>query len=506
MPARRPLRLSAAVAILLGGLLAWAIPALAGPGTRHHGSAPALRTPEDAGQRAGTPAVRRSVPGRSVPGRPAPTAIGRRWTAARRILGPLAADLAAPQVSVGPGGDLLVATGPGNEEAPQQDRAELLSVRPRGLGLVTVTRPLRGIQEVLALGHLGGRAVALEATSPARLACCSEALTQTLGAASVGTRMTLADGLEGATTGALIPIGGGLLAAVDNQAGITVARAVADGRLEAPEALVTGDPTPAALAATPRGDGGALLAWTAPGAGPQTVTGTTTSPGSSGTASGYDQPANRLIEVASVGAQGRPGPGRLAVRRPEGTAVEAIDLAAHGAGATLAWTESPPVPDGAAATVLWTDVEPRGGHDPIHRLSSARESAGGVALAGARDGAQVLAWQACAVAAGTCRVRAVLRRPDGAWSRVRDLGADDPGAFPVVAQSPGGQALVGWIAGGRVRLTTAAPGVMGFAPAHVLSAPGASGLAVGYGVSGVGAAVWVQGTVAQSVMAARLLP
>ncbi len=520
-------------ALLIGGLLAWALPALAGPGARGRASAPARRasavvprtstptgpsltiaTTATGGAASATvttsslsttdtadTAIAAAAP--SLTSAPPLSSVGT-WSRPFAVLAPAASDLIAPLLAVSGSDSLAVGSGRTDEDAPAVAQAEVLSAGASD----RFSAPLApaATQETLAAGYLGARLVLVTGTSPDTESCCSSAATQVLQAGQLGVAQPLASSLEGVSTGALVPVRGGLLAAVDNQAGITVARSDASGSFSGAEQLVGSDPTPPLMAAGSLSDGGALIAWTAPASAAQTVTGTTTAPGSSSTASGYDQPRNQLIEYATAGAQGVPGAAKRAVTVPAGRQIDALQAVPHGAGLTLGWTESWYVANTYESRVFWSDVSAAGA-GRVHTLSAASTSAVGLSGAGSSDGAEVLTWQACDIAAGTCDTQAALRPTGAAWGPVQSLGAVDPTSFPVATQSSRGQSLVGWISNGRVQAAAAAPGASDFSlPVQLSSAANASDLALSFGAGTKAAAVWVQGTYDQKLVGARFTP
>ncbi len=407
-------------------------------------------------------------------------------------------------LAVSADGRFAVGSGRTDEDAPSQARAAISTGTAQDI--TAAPAAVAGAQATLAAAYLDRRLVLVTGTSPAGDACCSSAAT----VAGTGAAHTLTADLEGTTTAALVPVRGGLLAAVDNQAGITVARSNGAASFARGVSLVGSDPTPPLMAVGSLADGGAIVAWTAPApaAGAQTVTGTTTAPGSTTTtAAGYDQPRNPLIRFAVAGPGGLPGAARLAVTVPSGREIEALAVVPHRRGATLAWTESWYAGMRYVSEVFWTDVG-AGSTPQASELSPSSTVAVGVSLAGASDGHEVLAWQACDVGAGTCRTDAALRPHGDAWGTVRSLGGVDPTSFPVATESAGGEALVGWVANGGVRAAAANPAATNFHPSvAVTRADGDSDLALGFGADATQAiAVWVQGTYDQKLVGARFSP
>jgi hypothetical protein len=519
---RRIITLLAIAVLLAGALLAWALPALAR--TRHSGAREVAarsvvaraavartappRTTTRARTAAGTAttAAQPKPKPRPRPGASAGPTMPRSWVGSWsrpfEVTAPVASDLISPVLAVSATGQLAVGSGLTDEDAPNHARAEVITALPSGA--VTPRRTLSGVQQTLAAAYLGNQLVLVTGTSPAADACCSSASTLAVRGLGFGASEPLAAGLEGASTAALVPVRGGLLAAVDNQAGITVARSNESVGFSAGEQLTGGDPTPPLMAAGSLVDGGAVVAWTAPAASAQTVTGTTTAPGSSTTAAGYDQPRNELIYFATAGPVGLPGAPRLAITVPRGRQIDALTVAAHGDGATVAWTESWYAGTLYRSEVFWADL---GNSAQGQALSGGATAAVGLSMAGSARGRQVLTWQACDVSAGTCTADAALRPHGDAWGPVRSLGTVDPTSFPVATQSSLGQSLVGWVDNGRVRVRAAKPGATRFyRPVTVARGAADSALSLGFGAGERADAVWIQGTVDQKLEGARFTP
>jgi hypothetical protein len=510
---RRVLSLGVLGVLVSGVLLAWAIPALAhsGGGRASHarpaapaGAVASASTSDGAARTVASSTRTTTSPAGAKPRAPVrPVKLIGTWSAPFRVSAPVASDLIPPVLGLAPGGAFVVGAGTTNEDATNQAHAAIST--GTGLDATAPTHYLSGVQQTLAAAYLNGRLVLLTGTSPPADACCSTASTAH-GSGLTGSQQ-LAGNLEGTSTGALVPVRGGLLAAVDNQAGITVARSDGAATFSAGDQLVPSDPTPPLMAVGSLSDGGAIVAWTAPSTGAQTVTGTTTTPGStSTTASGYDQPENQLIRFATAGESGLPGSVRLAVTVPAGREIDALAVAPHRRGATLAWTESWYAGSAYRSAVFWTDLGTGSQLKPTE-LSSARTAAVGVSLAASTGGRQVVSWQACAIGAGTCRTAAALRPYGDRWGPVRSLGSVDPTSFPVATESARGQALVGWVANGLVRAASADPAATVFHPAvAVARADGDANLTLGFGTAERAVAVWVQGSVDQKLVGARFTP
>jgi hypothetical protein len=508
-----PLWFAVALALLTGGLLAGALPALAGPGVRRAatgvtGTATLLATSGAVGTAGPTTAAltqdRDLTSTLAVNSPPEAAGSDGRWNRPFGVLAPIASDLIAPLITVSAANAIAVGSGPTDEDAPASARAEVLTAGADDR-FAKALAPASA-QATLAAAYLGPRLVLLTGTSASDDACCSSASAQVVDAGTLATPVPLAGGLEGATAAVLVPVRGGLLAAVDNQAGITVGRSDATGNFSGIEQIVTAHPTPPLMAAGPLSDGGALIAFTAPASAAQKVTGTTTSPGSSSTASGYDQPRNRLIEYATAGPSGSPGAVKLAVTVPAGRQIDALTVMPLGSGVTLGWTESWYVGNRYLSQVFSDDLS-SSGTGPQRTISAAASDAVGLSGAGSAAGGEVLSWQACDIGAGTCETEAVLRPPGGDWGAVLSLGSVDPTSFPVAAQSPAGQSVIGWITHGVVEGAVAESGASGFLPAvRVSRASDASVLALSFGAGTRAAAVWVQGTDVQKLVGARFTP
>jgi hypothetical protein len=520
--------------LLIGGLTAWALPALARSGARVHRTTQVARIP--AAATATTATATPNSPATATLNSPATSTHGSTaaattdtapttsstavlhtretagsavvsvgsWSPPFTISAPVAADLIAPVIAVSAANGVAVGSGQTNEDAPERARAAVLSAG--ALDVFSTHLAPVATEQTLAAGYLGDRLVVLTATSTGGGACCSNASTQSVLGGELQTPEPLASGLAGAANGALVPVRGGLLAAVDNQAGITVARSDASGAFGSSEQLIGADTTPPLMAAGPLQDGGAIVAWTAPASDAETIAGTPASPGSSPTAEGYDQPRNQLIAFATAGPSGAPGRARLAVTVPAGRQIDALGVVPHDAGATLAWTESWYFAGHYLSQVFWADLTADGVGQP-RALSSAASGAVGVSLAGTSAGREVLSWQACEIGAGTCVTQAALR-PDGdAWGPVRSLGPVDPTSFPVASQSSRGQSLVAWISNGVVYGASGQPDSDAFSAAQRISgADTASDLALDFGEGTRAAAVWVQGTFDEKLVGARFTP
>lgn len=367
-----------------------------------------------------------------------------------------------------------------DEDDPTQSLA-LLTWSPAH-GAFLQPRPLAGDQQTLAVGYRGRDLLALAGTSPTGQSCCSSVVA--VGPASHGSpgpQRELLSGLAGATAAQLLVTGGRVLAVVGTERGVWVAQASGGGlRFGSPRRLSGRRQLPQAFDAVARGDGRTIVAWAAR---TDAVTG----------------PGPRTISV-SRGASGRPpGGARTLLTVARGHEVDELALAAGPGPPTVAWVESWFDRAGRYhAQVRAADLTAR--LRPV-TLSGAQDAVAGIAFAGGRGGDQILAWKACA-RSGACAAWATTRR-GGAFGRPTRLGTIDAGQSPVTTVTDGGRTVVAWVAGGHVLAatgTTSGPG----RPQVVSRTSFASDLALTADAAGGALAVWTQGTLAQSLVAARL--
>ncbi len=410
-----------------------------------------------------------ATPGRTL------TASASSWSTPQRIFGPVASDLLAPELAVSVTGQLAVGSGTTDEDTPSSAQADVLT--STGVHHFAALQ-LKGTQEVLAAAYAGSRLVLLTGTSPANktLACCSTATVMVESGGRIISRRVVANGLAGASTGELVPLSNGLLAVTDNQTGIWVARAGPSGVFGRPRKLADGGAQPPLVAAGSLANGGAVVAWTTP---------------ASWQAGAY---APQVVHDATTGPAGLPHGASVALTAPEGDTVGALQVAGNRTGATLAFTESWFDAVGDFHSVADAADVGRGGA-VVKQLSPSSVLATSVSMAAAAGGRQVVAWQACGAGSDLCSAEAALRPHGYAWGPARHLGGVDTTSFPVAAESPLGQAMVGWISGGDVYTRAAGRGAGGFAAAHAISRAGVgSDLALVFGPGTKALAAWAEGT------------
>ncbi len=333
-------------------------------------------------------------------------------------------------------------------------------------GRILSPRRVPGSQEVLALAYDGSALQLLTGTSPTRFACCSSAEAIRFSGGRFGSARGLVGGLAGATVGSVLTVPGKVLAAVATERGVWDALAPSganpgrarrvDRRADLPEALGT------ALGARNQ----LVLVWTA-------------------RASQF-APGPSSIFVARSAGKGAPRGQAVAITVPSGHRIDELQVAHRNGGATVAWIES--WFDTSGAYHSQTMVADLGRGPGV--VSSTGGVASGLAFAGNSHGAQALAWRECAPS-GSCTLRAALRAAGGSFRPAQTLGAVDASGSPAVAVSKRGTALLGWIAGGHVRASSARVSHGGFGGAQVVSgAQLSSNLALAFGPGGQALAAW----------------
>jgi hypothetical protein len=409
-----------------------------------------------------------------------------RWSDPFRLAPPTSSDLQPPVLVVSASGQLAVGSGTTNEDNPSLASAELIT--GTAAGRVGRRSTISGSQQVLASAYIGTRLVVLTGTSPAgnSLACCSSvaAASTTATSSKLGSARSLVKGLAGTTSGQLVPLSDGLLAVIDNQGGLWVARAGTNGRFGSARRLSGLAAQPAVVAASQLASGGSIVAWTTPSA-------------------WAAEPSSQTIHVASAGPGGVPGPGHVELTLPAGVSVDQLALAAHRDAATLAFTEN--FSDAAGQFHSEAYVADVGsGRAALTEISPSTVLAGPVSLSAAAGGHQVLAWQACVQATGACTAQAALRPHGYGWGPVQTLGPVDPTDFPVTGESATGQGLVGWVTGGDVAARVAGTAATRFGATHLVSRAGTdANLALAFGPGEYAVAAWTQGIEPQQLEGAR---
>jgi hypothetical protein len=235
------------------------------------------------------------------------------------------------------------------------------------------------------------------------------------------------------------------------------------------------------LAAAPMRTGGGSVAWV--------------------TASGGGEAAPDKIWVAFGSTTSAPSHPRVVVTVPFGHSVDELALAEGVKGPTLAWVES--WYDAAGAYHSVVRARDLGRSAALSAtISSAFSLASEIALTNNGAGGQVLSWQSCA-GSSSCAAVAALREARQHFGAPEQLGSVDPSQAPAPAISSNGEALVGWISGGRVlTAATGAPGGSFGNPVTVSSATDAADLTLAFGPGRQALAAWTEGVVAPVVEAA----
>jgi hypothetical protein len=399
------------------------------------------------------------------------------WSRPAWFASPVALDIIGPEAAVSPSKASAVAFSVQDEDDPANSSA-FATWRSAG-GRLSQSRQVPNAQVVLALAFRAGTLELLTGNSPAGQACCSEGDVTAL---SAGGRFDggrrLVGQLAGATAGQLVPLGGGMLAAIATERGVWVSQAGRSGHFGNTRRLAGAGSSPQALQATSVANGG-VVAWTS---------------GSGGSGGGAAR-----ISVAIGSSRGVPRRARTAVRVPRRDGIDELGLAPAPNGATLAWVES------------WYD--PRGNyHSELAAadLSSPRRTttfaisgtiASGLTFAADARGDQVLAWKACTWMA-TCSVRAVLRPAGGRFAAPVRLGSIDASDGPAAAVAPSGEALIGWIDRGHVLASHLSARATRFSAVHTVSSTDyAANLTLAF-AGGEALAAWSQGTFAPTVVGA----
>ncbi len=403
------------------------------------------------------------------------------WSGPFEFSQPGSLDLAPPQLAFSPGGSAAAAFGVQDVDTPGDSQAYLGS--RTAAGSVAAPRAIAGAREILALSFDGRALELLTGAGPANQDCCSSAQAITLSAGGVLQRpRTLIGGLAGASFGRLLTLGDGrLLAAVATQRGVWVSQSSRGDRFAATRRLTGSDAMPESLAAAWLGGESTIVAWTS-------------ATGLAGAAT------PRSISYAIGYRSGAPRRVRTLLTVPAGHRIDELSLARRGAGATAAWVES------------WYD---RGGnfhsevraadvatHPGVRRLSAAGPPASGVTIAADAAGDQAVSWQTCAQN-GSCGVHVTVRGSSATFGAGTSLGSVDAGQSPALTVGPRGQILTGWIRSGHPVAVTGSARRGGFGAARVLSSTiFALDLTVGFGPGRDALAVWTQGTLNPSVVAA----
>lgn len=402
------------------------------------------------------------------------------WGRPFRLAAPQSTDVTPATLAFGPRGVAGIGYGLQDEDNPSSSAAFLALLSPGGT--VSASQQVPGVQQALGLAFAGADPELLAGTSPSGETCCTtvEAIRFTGGA--FAPPQVLSDSLTGATSGALIPMGGGsLLATFATDRGVWVSQARGAGSFGPARRVSPGGAMPWTLAVTPSVGGRTNVAWTE-------------------TRGQQGEKGPTQIMVASGSRGAAPGRGHTAVTAASGRRVGRIALAPRPGGGTLGWTET------------WFDrggryhgqvVEADLGARRRRSFSEDGRVAAGLAMAGDGAGNQVLAWKAC-TGAGDCQLEASVRPARGSFGQPVGLGAIDPGQSPAAAIGSGGRALVGWTSSGHVLAAAGDARAARFARAQLVSATNyAADLVIAFAPGGLEAlAAWTQGTLAPDVVGA----
>lgn len=367
-----------------------------------------------------------------------------------------------------------------DEDDPASSSA-LVALRSSA-GRLSAPRTVPGAREVLGEAFDGAALDLLTGTAAPADACCSSVGVSSLAGGRFGSRRTLLRGLAGSTIGYLTPLRPAqLLAAIATGDGVWVAQSRPGGPFAQTREVSLAGQSPWTLATSALPGGAGTVAWTA----------TTGQAGES---------APGQVFAASGSSRAAPDGARAAVTVPAGHAIDELALVPGRARTTAAWVESWFDAGGAYhSQVVVRDLD--AGAQP-RAFAIAGQTASGVTAAGDVRGDQVVAWKSCA-ATPACELWAVVRRAGGRFGPPVALGPVDPYEDPAAAISAASEAVVGWIAGGRVLAAVWSGGRFG--PAHVVSAGGdAGGLTVAFGPGGQALAAWAAGSAEPQLLGAVL--
>lgn len=366
-------------------------------------------------------------------------------------------------------------------DSPELSNASV-TLRSPG-GAVDSPRRVPGAQQVLGLTFDGPALELLTATSPADLACCSQAAAVRVSpSGAFGRPHTLVSKLDGSSLGQLLTLADGqMVAAIASTNGVWAAQSVSGNRFAGVHRLTVASDLPEALAATGLGGEKSIIAWT--------------------TGSGVPGEASpRSIYGAFGSRSSPPRRSRDLLTLPATRRIDELAVAARGSMPTLGWIQSWFDNHGNYhAQVEAADISSR---PRIRALSPAGQIASGLTFAGDARGDQALAWSICA-SDGSCTLHVSVRGAQGIFSPSVSLGSIDPAQTSSVSVAGDGEALVGWVRFGHPVAAVSQPASPRFGPIAVLSQTTyALDLAVSFGPKQEGLAAWTQGTLAPSVVAA----
>jgi hypothetical protein len=403
-----------------------------------------------------------------------------------QIIAPTDSDLLPAVLGYADSGTAAAAFGTYDEDEPGISAASLATQAAAN----PFTRPAKisNAQQVLSLTYLGTDLELLVGTSPHKIEfgtlepCCSkEVIVRVPKGAGFKDRHTLIEGLDGASQGTIVPADGRLLAAAADEEGVWAAQSNTNGRFGRTHALAPAGSFTQTMDAAGLSNGRTIVVWTA-----------RTSQFAPGPIAIYD-----AVGTPNSG----PSKAAIAINVPASHEIDELAVAAHGAIPTVAWIES--WYDGAGAFHSQAFAEDLAGAHRAQPVSSPTVLASGLALGSGANGDEVIAFRACTLA-DTCTVEAATRRA-GHFAAAASLGAIEASQKPVVAESPTGYAMVGWVNPlGNVNAAIAPAATGHFAGAYRVSKSGyASDLTAAFAPTGNTATVaWTQGTYEESLVGA----
>jgi hypothetical protein len=394
------------------------------------------------------------------------------WGSPVALIGPQQRDIVPAQIAFSGAGEAAVAFGEQDPENTADANAFVAERSPSGH--FGQAQRLPGVQSALGLAFGGSTLQVETGWAPSPRSCCAAA------AIATGPRLasgpSLVGGLTGITDGQLTALTSGkLLASIATSRGVWVAQSGGGGRFglnsQARRLRFTGAATD--LAAAPLRTGGGSVAWAA------------------ADGNGVEWP--RQIWVAFGSAAHAPEGPRAVVAVPSGHSVDEVALAEGVKGPALAWVES------------WYDSH--GGYYSVVKVrdlgrpnaatatvSSAFSLAAGLAFASNAAGGQVLSFESCGTT-GSCVVLAAVREARQHFAAPQQVGSVDPSEAPAPSISSGGEAVVGWISGGRVLASATGPRGGSFGrPVTVSPATDGADLTLSFGPGRQALAAWTEGS------------
>jgi hypothetical protein len=427
----------------------------------------------------------------------APASAG--WTRPVQVSAPASLEVLGTQVASSPTGAAAVSYNEVNLDSQANAAAYLALASAHGAFGSGYAVP--GVQEVLAMAYAQNTLELLTAKGPVGQPCCSTVQVIRRAGGRFGPPQTLVTDAGGGTTGRLVALSDGrMLAVIAAPQRLWVSSARGAGRFGVVRGLTPNGSAPAALSVTGTPDGGSALVWT--------------------------QGAGGNVFGASAGPGQTPARRHTLLTAAAGHAIDEVQLVSGPAGLTVVFTDS--FNDAAGnyhSQVMAGDLTAMSKPLRPRALSAADVVASQLAMAGDGNGDEVATWEVCSNSSQTCGLQSRSRRAPvspaprpGARKRGRrarrvappwfgpasSLGQIDAGESPQLAMAGGGQALLGWITGGRVAIAAMPHGAGRFgAVRHGLSGGLAGNLALGFGPSGEAVAAWTQGTFAPDVFASR---